>query len=188
MTNIYKLNKLKKFGNIGNNVRIDSSVKVINPQNIYIGSNVRVDAFCIFSAQHPIIIGNNVHISAYSQLSSSGGIITLNDFVGISSRVNFFTSSDDYSQGFLTNPTIPDEYKKIKSGPIILENHVIIGCGSILMPNIILKTGCSVGALSFINKNVPEFLIVGGNPLKLIGKRNKDNLLKLERLFNENNK
>lgn len=178
----------EEFGSCGVNVQIDSSIKVINPKNVYIGNNVRIDAFCILSASYPIIIGNNVHISSFVQISSSGGDVVLEDFVGISSRVNIFTATDDYSEGYLTNPTIPDKFKKVKYGSVLLKKHVIVGCGSVLMPNITLKTGCSVGALSFVNKNVPEFSIVSGNPIKLIGKRDGEHLLKLENEFYENNR
>jgi galactoside O-acetyltransferase len=185
MFDFYTKDDLKKLGGCGINVHIDSSVKIINPQNVYIGNNVRIDSFCFISAGNPICIGNNVHISLYTQLGAAGGQITLNDFSGISSRVSIFTTTDDYSQGWLTNPTVSDRFRKVKTGAVTLQKHVIIGCGSVVMPGVTLETGCSVGALSFVNKTVPEFTIVAGNPMRLIGKRNKDRLLELERDFYE---
>lgn len=188
MSEFYTKEELNKLGGCGSGVSIDSSVRIINPHNVYIGNNVRIDAFCFFSATNHIIIGNNVHISLFSQLGSAGGSIVLEDFVGLSSRVSVFTTTDDYSQGHLTNPTIPNRFKKVKTGPAIMQRHAIVGCGSVIMPDVILHTGCSIGALSFVNKDVPEFTIVTGNPLRLIGKRDKENLLKLEKEFYENNK
>lgn len=185
MSDFYTEERLKELGSCGTNVKIDSSVKIINPKNVHIGNNVRIDAFCFFSASNPIIIGNNVHISLYTQLGAAGGTITLEDFSGISSRVSIFTTTDDYSQGWMTNPTIPDKFKKVKAGSVMLHKHVIIGCGSVVMPGVTLGTGCSVGALSFVNKSVPEFTIVTGIPMRLIGKRNKERLLELESEYNE---
>jgi galactoside O-acetyltransferase len=188
MSEFYTEVDMISLGSYGDNVKIDSSVKIINPKNVHIGNNVRIDAFCFLSAQHQITIGDNVHISLFSQLGASGGNITLENFTGISSRVSLFTTTDDYSEGHLTNPTIPDIFKNVSSGPIVLKKHAIVGCGSVLMPNVILNIGCSVGALSFVNKSVPEFTIVSGNPVRLIGYRNKDKLLKLEKEFYENKK
>lgn len=188
MADFYTEDDLAKLGSCGKNVRIDSSVKILSPQNVHIGDNVRIDAFCFFSAQTAIRIGNNVHISLYTQLGAAGAPIIIEDFAGISSRVNIFTTTDDYSEGWMTNPTVPDRFKKVKGGPVTLQKHVIIGCGSVIMPNVVLETGCSVGALSFVNKTVPEFTVVAGNPMRLIGKRNKERLLALEKEFYETTK
>lgn len=188
MSDFYTKEQLEKFGSCGKNVRIDSSVRILNPQNVHIGNDVRIDAFCFFSAQNPIRIGNNVHISLYTQLGAAGAPISIEDFAGLSSRVNVFTTTDDYSEGWMTNPTVPDRFKKVKGGPVLIQKHVIIGCGSVIMPNLVLETGCSVGALSFVNKTVPEFTVVAGNPMRLIGKRNKERLLALEKEFHETTK
>jgi acetyltransferase-like isoleucine patch superfamily enzyme len=185
MTDFYTKEQLEKFGSCGDNVRIDSSVMFINPHNVHIGNNVRIDAFCFFSALNPIRIGSNVHISLFGQIGAAGGPVQIDDFAGLSSRVSIFTTTDDYSEGYMTNPTVPDRFKKVKGGGVWVQKHAIVGCGTVIMPNVTLETGCSVGALSFVNKTVPEFTIVAGNPMRLIGKRNKDRLLALEKEFYE---
>lgn len=87
------------------------------------------------------------------------------DFSGLSPRCSIFTSMEDYVEGHMTNPTIPCEFKKVKTASVKLEKHVIVGSGSIIMPGITLKMGASVGALSFVNKDVPGFHIVGCTPI-----------------------
>lgn len=183
MSGWYSKEDLKKFASCGENVLIDESVKFLAPEKVNIGSNVRIDSWCLLSAFKGITIGDHVHIAASTHLIASGGPIEIHDFVGISARVNIFTGTDDYSEGHLTNPTIPDEYKKVKTGPVVLQKHVIVGCGSVIMPKCVLKTGSSVGALSFVNKSVPEFTVVGGNPIRVICKRDKDKLMMMERKF-----
>ena len=64
---------------------------------------------------------------------------------------------EDYVEGHMTNPTIPCEFKKVKTASVKLEKHVIVGSP--------LKMGASVGALSFVNKDVPGFHIVGCTPI-----------------------
>ncbi len=171
------------FRSVGTNVQIDRDVKFISPQNITLGSDIRIDSWCFFSALHSITIGNNVHIGHGSYFFAGNDKIDIGDFCGISSRVSLFTSTDDYTEGWLTNPTVPLNYRKLRIGPITLAPHVIIGSGSIIMPNCHLKFGASVGALSFVNKNIPECTIVSGNPPQIIGQRNRDRLLQLEQDF-----
>ena len=68
---------------------------------------------------------------------------------------------------------IPDKYKNISFGKIILKKHVILGSGSILMPNVILEEGVAVGALSFVNKSLKEWKIYIGCPVKILKERSR---------------
>lgn len=174
------------FGSVGQNVQIDKSVIFIKPEKIHIGNNVRIDAFSIFSAGGGITIGNNVHIASYVQLAGNGASITISDFVGVASRTSIFTATDDYREGYLTGPTIPNEYKKVKSGPVVLDKHVIIGCGSVVLPNVTLKIGASVGALTLISKDVQEYEIVAGRPPRLLGHRDRERMQELEARYLKN--
>lgn len=160
------------LGKVGSNVNIHRSAVFFNPKKIFIDSNVRIDCFCLLSAgPGEIHISSHVHLGASTHLFGSGGRITLNSFCNISSRVSLFTASDDYKEGYLTNPTIPMEYKLVTQAPIQIDSHAIIGCGSVVMPGITIALGGSVGALSFVNRDVPELAIVAGIPIKQIGTR-----------------
>ena len=83
----------------------------------------------------------------------------------------------------MTNPTIPDEFRKITCAPVVLEKHVVVGWGSVIMPGVTLKQGASVGAQSYVNKDVPEYLVVRGAPIRKIGRRNHNRLLELEKQY-----
>lgn len=160
------------LGKVGSNVLIHRSTVFFNPKKIFIESNVRIDCFCLLSAGlEGIHIGNYIHLGASTHLFGSGGRITLGSFCNISSRVSLFTASDDYTEGYLTNPTIPMEYKMVAQAPIQIDSHAIIGSASVILPGITIALGGSVGALSFVNKDVPELAIVAGIPIRRIGTR-----------------
>ncbi len=166
----------------GVNVRVDRSVRFFGPNRIRIGSNVRIDCFCILSADAPVSIGDNVHLAAGVTIFGSQGV-EIGSFAGLSNRVSIFTAADDFSEGYLTNPTIPERFKKMQYGKVVLGEHVVVGCGSVIMPGCLLGRGAAVGALSLVNKNIPEFLIVTGQPARRIGTRNRERLEVLEREF-----
>lgn len=182
---LYTDEELRELGvQFGENVRIDRTAALFNPSRIRIGSRVRIDCHVIISAEEMVTIGNNVHIAAATHLFGRAGI-SLADFTNLSSRVSLFTTSDDYSGGFLTNPTVPDRYTNVALEPIVLGRHAIVGCGSVILPGVTLGDGAAVGALSLVKTDVPPNNIVAGCPARTIGVRNAERLAELEARYLE---
>jgi acetyltransferase-like isoleucine patch superfamily enzyme len=171
---------LGKLGSVGQNVQIHESALIFNPEYVHIGHDVRVDCFVVISAsENGVFVGNNVHVAAMVQIVGSGGRVTVEDFVSISSRATIYTSADDFSGNTLTGPTVPMHLRGVRTGPVTLRKHVVVGCGTIVMPNTELGVGSAVGALTFVNESVPPFAIVAGTPMKKIADRSRS-LLDLE--------
>lgn len=176
----YTDEELRDLGvEFGENVRIDRTAMLYNPSRIRLGSRVRIDCYVIISAEEPVVVGNNVHIAAATHLFGRAGI-TLADFANLSSRVSLFTTSDDYTDGFLTNPTVPDRYKRSTYEPIVLERHAIVGCGSVILPGVTLRIGAAVGALSLVKNDVSAHTIVAGCPARKVGLRDAQRFAELE--------
>lgn len=175
MSNFYTRNELIELGfkSIGTNVTISKKASIYGASGMEIGNNVRIDDFCILSGN--IKIGNYVHISAFVALYGKFGI-EIGDFCGCSPRCTLFSASDDFTGEFMVSPMVPEEFTKLKSGLIKFENYVQIGANSIVMPGVTLKEGVSTGAFSFVNKDLDEWKIYGGIPVKLIRDRKKDML------------
>ncbi len=170
------------FKSVGKNVLISDKSTIYNAKNIEIGDNVRIDDFCVISAgEGGIKIGNNVHIAVFCSLIGNG-YINMNDFSGLSSRVSIYSSTDDYSGDFMTNPTINKEFTNVISGDVYIGKHVIIGSGSIVLPNVRINDYSSIGALSLVNKDINEFKVAVGIPAKEVKNRNK-NIKNLEKEF-----
>jgi galactoside O-acetyltransferase len=159
---------------IGDNVSISNKVSFYNPSNIEIGNNVRIDDYCVISAgDGGIKIGDYIHIAVYCSIIGKGEVI-VEDFCNLSSRVSIYSSNDDYSGNFLTNPTVPSNYTNVSHGIVHLKKHVIIGAGSIILPNVVLEEGVAVGSLSLIKKSVEEYKIVAGNPARFLKNRTRN--------------
>ena len=170
------------FKSVGKDVCISSKVSFYNPARISIGDNSRIDDFCILSAgSGGITIGKYVHIGCYSQLLGHGAI-TLEDLSGISGRVAIYSSNDDYSGNSLTNPTVPEIYRNVSQGPVVLRKHAIVGAGAVILPNVEIGVGAVVAALSLVKKDCEAFGVYAGIPSKKISER-KRVLLELEDEF-----
>lgn len=170
------------FLSVGENVQISDRASFYGVNRIALGSNLRIDDYCVLSAGvGGISIGDYVHLAVYTSLIGAGRII-LSDFCNLSSRVAIYSSSDDYSGASMTSPTIPCEYTGITHADVFLGKHVIVGCGSVILPGVTLEEGAAVGALSLVKRDCKAFGIYAGNPARRIKERNRD-LLALERQF-----
>ena len=182
MNSFYSIEELDKLGlkKCGCNVLISRKASIYGAENITIGNNVRIDDFCILSGR--ISIRNNVHIAAGVYLFGGNTGIYLNNYVGVSSRTAIYAESDDYSGKYLTNPTLPNEYKNVICKPVFLENHVLIGTGCTILPGVRIGLGSAVGSMSLVNKDIPPFEIHAGIPAKYMKERN-DNILELAKKY-----
>jgi len=177
----YTQNELKQLGfkYLGDNVLLSKKASIYGYDRISIGDNTRIDDFVVISAgAGGIDIGQNVHVAVFSSLIGAGKI-TLSNYSNISSRVSIYSSNDDYSGGTMTNPTIPECYTNVSHSDVYIGKHVIVGCGSIILPGITLREGVAIGALSLVNRCCDAFWIYSGAPAKKIKERKRD-LLKLE--------
>ncbi len=177
---------IKKIGfkKVGHNVSISDKTSIYSPHLIEIGDNVRIDDFCILSPGKLLLIKNNVHIACHCTLIGQEQI-TLDDFSGLSSRVSLYSSSDDYSGEFMTNPTIPKDFTNVISSAVYIGKHVIVGAGSIILPGSILNEGVAVGALSITKGILDGWYIYGGAPCRKLKPRST-NLLEIEKKFHKN--
>ncbi|WML53096.1 acyltransferase [Neobacillus sp. PS3-12] len=185
-TSFYSTEELKEmeFKTIGKNVLISRKTSIYNSKNISLGDNVRIDDFSLLSGGKGIQIGSCVHIASFCALYGGEGI-KLEDFSGLSSRVVIYSNSDDYSGEFLTNPTIPEEFRQTFGGLVTLGKHVIVGTGTTILPNITIGKGSSIAAMSLVNKSLGEWGIYAGIPVKFLKERKK-NLIQLEKKMLKN--
>lgn len=75
--------------------------------------------------------------------------------------------------GFYTSQFLPEEAFKIGYGDITIEDDAYIGAGTVVMPGVTIGEGALVGANSLVNRNLKPWGIYYGNPVKLIGMREK---------------
>jgi len=168
------------FRSLGRNVLISDKASIYNEDQIEIGDNSRIDDFCVISGK--VSIGRNVHIAVFCNVAGGEKGITFEDFSGLAYGCHVFTQSDDYSGRTLTNPTVPDIYKREVKKPIVIGRHSIVGTNSIILPGVVIAEGTSVGALSLVTKSTEEWSVYIGIPAKRIKRRRQD-LLKFEEKY-----
>jgi galactoside O-acetyltransferase len=170
------------FAALGQDVQVSALASLHGVSRIALGDHVRIDDFCVLSAgEGGISVGSHVHIAVFCSLIGAGRI-SLQDFSNLSSRVAIYSSNDDYSGAAMTNPLVPPEFTDVDHADVIVGRHVIIGCGSVILPGVTLEEGVAVGALSLVKGNCRAFGIYAGKPARRIAERSQA-LLDTERRF-----
>jgi len=71
-----------------------------------------------------------------------------------------------------------------KTGKVVIGNNVFIGWGSVVLPNTIIGNNVIIGAGTIVAKDIPDNVVVCGNPLRVIYsydeyiKKNKTSMIK----------
>jgi acetyltransferase-like isoleucine patch superfamily enzyme len=168
------------FNSVGDNVKISDKASIYNPETIVIGDYSRIDDFCVVSGK--VSIGKYCHITPMCLVAGGSPGITISDFCTLAYGVKVFAQSDDYSGSTMVNSLIPKAFKSEFLSEVLLERQVIIGAGSVIFPGITIKEGCSVGAMTLVNKSTQPWGVYVGNPARRVKDRKKD-LLDLETQF-----
>tara|TARA_Y100000590_G_scaffold136246_1_gene155974 strand:+ start:2216 stop:2770 length:555 start_codon:yes stop_codon:yes gene_type:complete len=163
---------------LGKNSIIGKTVRIRYPELVSIGDNCIIDDFTYISTK--LELSDNVHISSGCKLiGGKNSTVTMGKFSTTSPNVVLAAGTDDYIGGIGT-PIIPSEFKGDSiSGKIELNDLTIIGANSVILPNVKVGKGSSLGALSLANSNLEEWYLYAGVPAKKIKKRNKEQILKL---------
>lgn len=129
--------------NIGKNVEIAGPL------------NVRPDT------TDKIYIGDGTYLNTETRFGCQEDEIRIGKFCRIGPKVSFETAGhntyydDKNGWGYITKP-------------IVVEDRVWIGAGSIILPGIIIHEGAAIAAGAGVNKDVDAFTLVGGVPAKMI--------------------
>lgn len=169
------------------NLRIFEFTKIINPAFLFVGDNVIIDDFCLLYPKEDAVIkiGSWVHITSFTSLT--GGHITLGDFVGISGGCRILGGTEDYRNGSLMNPPIPEKFRHISREMCILKDFSFVGANSCIFPGVTIGEGAIVGAGSIVRNDLDDwgiFVMKNGKMIKIKTRdkfktyRTKEDLLK----------
>ncbi|MEJ7587418.1 MAG: DapH/DapD/GlmU-related protein [Ferruginibacter sp.] len=100
--------------------------------------------------------------------------LTIGDFVSIAENVIFILGGNHQVNTITPYPlysqlvgAAPGRDARTK-GPIIIEDEVWIGFGTIILSGTRIGKGAIIGAGSVVTADIPAYAIAGGNPAKVI--------------------
>lgn len=111
-------------------------------RGVQIGKNVEIGYFCLIGHVHP-------------------QMITIEDNAVVTAKVTILEHD---------NSLYYTKRGNVKFGKVTVGNGAFIGENAVIMPGVKIGAHSIVGALTFVNKNVPDNEIVVGNPARLLKK------------------
>lgn len=182
-----KKHKGKNFF-VGKNVRIRCKSRIACGSGVSIADGVYIDACC----RGGVLIGNNVSIGRNTQIECTGVIRELGESLIIEDGVGIGANCFIGVRGkvIIGKNTIIDPNVKIHS-----ENHIFsdigtpirlqgtsrkgivigedcwIGSGAIILDGVHIGKGCVIAAGAVVNKDISDYTVSGGVPVKTIKTR-----------------
>lgn len=158
------------FASIGIDVRLSRHALVFAPDRVTIGDHTRIDAFTILAAGvGGIRLGKHIHMSTYSAIFGQAGV-DIGDFVGVSPRTTILTSIVDGIDSRSGDARFRHPGRVVQAA-VRIGGHAALGTGCVILPGVEVGASAAVGAFSLVERNVPEFAIVAGAPIRRIGTR-----------------
>ena len=158
------------------NLRIVRPCSIKSPDRLQLGKNVLIQRNCHLhcgglSWSHGkggIIIGNNCCISENNVFYGAGEIV-IGDHTNTAPGVMIFSSRGDYSIKYAKKPEIVHYFGKVKLG-----SYVRIFSNVVIAPGVNIGDGAVVGSCSFVNRDIPPWTVVAGNPARVVRNRGED--------------
>lgn len=132
----------------------------------YAGRNINVEQGAYFGNGAQLEIGDNSGIGVRCQVV---GPVKLGRNVMMGPEVIVLTTNHKFDR--LDIPMSEQGHKPEK--PVVIDDDIWIGTRVIILPGVHVARGAILGAGAVVTKDVPEYGIVGGNPARIIGYRNK---------------
>ncbi len=116
-----------------------------------------------------IEIGNNVYIGPGAMFLASDSTIKIGDNVlfGPNTSIIGGNHSTHIIGKYMADYTLSDKLPG-DDQPVIIENDVWIGSGSIILKGVTVGRGSIIAAGAVVSKKVPPYAIVGGVPAKIL--------------------
>jgi maltose O-acetyltransferase len=110
-------------------------------------------------------IGDNSGVGAYSSL----GTVNIGNYVMMGTHCLIISRNHRFDD--LNMPMCQQGFQE--DNPVVIEDDVWVGSKVIILPGVRVGRGSIIGAGAVVTENVKPYTIVGGNPAKVIRRRDE---------------
>lgn len=132
-----------------------------------LGENSEIRPHCTILGTDNVTIGKNVIIPPGTTISTFPGNIdsqvVIEDDVLLGPNVAIYSSTHRFD-----DPEVSVKLQGYSHGITTLKKGCWIGINSVILPGVTVGKNSVVGAGSFVNKDVPDYVVVAGSPAKIL--------------------
>lgn len=112
-----------------------------------------------------VSIGSHCRLAQGAYIGGAGGV-TIGDWVGFGPDVKIWSSNHRFE-----DPDRPCLLQGDDHKPVIIEDDVWLGANVFVAPGVTIGKGAIVAAGAVVNKSIPPYAQVAGNPGRVVGWR-----------------
>ena len=135
------------LAHLGSDTILQHGLRVLTPEKVSIGS------YCN--------LGQGAFITG-------GGGVRIGDWVGFGPDVKVWSVNHRFD-----DPDTPWQLQGWKAKEVVIEDDVWLGANVFVMPGVIIHKGAIISAGTVVNKSIPAFALVAGNPGRVVGWRKR---------------
>jgi acetyltransferase-like isoleucine patch superfamily enzyme len=143
--------------------KIYRSVRMDTPpyRKFSLGHHSVVESFCcVNNAVGDVIIGNHTRIGIHNTII---GPVTIGNHVNLAQGITVTALNHNFKD---TSKRIDEQ--GISTKPVVIGNDVWIGANAVVLPGVTIGRHVVVAAGAVVTDNVPDNVVVGGVPAKII--------------------
>lgn len=129
----------------------------------YCGSNVNIEKGADFGTGKGISLGDYSGIGVNCKVR---GPLSIGENVMMGPNVNILTHSHNFDRTDIPMCKQGGYFKSVTIG-----NDVWIGMNTLILPGVHIGNGVIIGAGAVVTKDIPDYVVVGGVPAKIIKNR-----------------
>src|SRR5437879_10069417 len=144
---------------MGNKVSIPHT-QLVNLYGCSIGDESKIGAFV--EIQKGARVGARCKIQSHTFICEG---VTIEDEVFVGHNVNFLNDRWPTAVNANGSAKQPSDWKL---EPILVKRRAAIGSGAVILPGVTIGAKAIVGAGAVVTKDVPDGMIVAGNPARIL--------------------
>jgi len=161
------------------------------------GKNVYIGKHCALKGKSNIVLEDGVTVRPYAQIWSGGGTVRIGRGSEIGERCRIsIANSLEIGEKVLLSPNVyitdcDHEYRNVdipvieqgivqKGQKVSIGEGSYIGINAVIVGNVKIGNHCVIGANSIVNKDVPDFCVAVGCPVKIIKSYNENGWYRLK--------
>lgn len=169
-----------RFGAWGASSRLGRGAKLVSPDLVHIGRDVVLGEYIWINAKDDrrdrtptLRIGDGTFIGRFAQINAWRSV-TIGRNVLIADRV--FISDADHNYSDASTPICQQGDAFV--GEVVLRDGCWIGIGAVILPGVTIGRNAVVAANAVVTTDVPDYVVVGGVPAKIIKRTHEQGLEK----------
>jgi virginiamycin A acetyltransferase len=147
---------------------VSPSAQVQLSSRVAFGEATVVKAFAVVQSSGGLVrLGRNCALSSFDHISTGVGDVIIGDHVRIAPNCTIVGGTKEVRRREL----LVVEQPEAEPRGVVIEDDVLIGANSVILPGSHLRRGVVVGAGSVVQGEVEEYAIVAGAPARVISYR-----------------